>query len=63
LQSKDAKAVSLKFDAAAFRFSSERIDLADEGMRRSWGPALYRVKLTTINDVVKGRWTFEIVKS
>lgn len=53
------KDVSLKYDAAALRFSSERIELQDEGMRRSWGPALYRVKLTTVNDVTSGRWSFE----
>jgi hypothetical protein len=55
------KDVSLKYDAAALRFSSERIELQDEGMRRSWGPALYRVKLTTVIDVTRGRWLFEIV--
>jgi len=29
-------------------------------MQRSWGPALYRVQLKTVNDVTKGRWMFEI---
>jgi hypothetical protein len=53
------KDVSLKYDAAALRFSSERIELQDEGMRRSWGPALYRVKLTTVSGVTRGRWSFE----
>jgi hypothetical protein len=54
------KDVRLKYDAAAFRFNVEKIELADEGMRRSWGPALYRVQLRTVNDVTKGRWAFEI---
>jgi hypothetical protein len=54
------KDVSLKYDAAALRFSSEKIELQDEGMRRSWGPALYRVRLTTVSDVPRGRWSFEI---
>jgi hypothetical protein len=38
----------------------DKIVLEDEGMRRSWGPALYRVQLRTANDVMMGRWTFEI---
>lgn len=54
------KDVGLRYDAAIFRFSSEKIELTDEGMRRSWGPALYRVQLTTVSDVAKGQWTFEI---
>lgn len=54
------KDVSLKYDAAVLRFSSEKIELQDEGMRRSWGPALYRVRLTTASDVMRGRWSFEI---
>jgi hypothetical protein len=54
------KDIGLKYDAATFRFSSEEIELADEGMRRSWGPALYRVQLTTVSGVAKGEWAFEI---
>jgi hypothetical protein len=54
------KDVSLKYDAAALRFSSEKIELQDEGMRRSWGPALYRVRLTTVSGVSNGKWSFEI---
>jgi hypothetical protein len=60
VKGKNGKDVSLKYDAAALRFTSERIDLVDEGMRRSWGPALYRVQLKTIADVTKGRWSIEI---
>ena len=52
--------VRLKYDAAALRFSSEKIELEDEGMRRSWGPALYRVLLTS-TAVTSGRWQMEIV--
>jgi hypothetical protein len=48
------KDIGLKYDAATFR------ELADEGMRRSWGPALYRVQLTTVSGVAKGEWAFEI---
>jgi hypothetical protein len=55
------KDVSLKYDASVLRFSSEKIELADEGMRQSWGPAVYRVQLQTANDVARGRWVMEIL--
>ncbi len=55
------KDVSLKYDASSLRFTSEKIDLADEGMRRSWGPAVYRVQLRTVNDVSRERWMMEII--
>jgi Heparinase II/III-like protein len=54
------KDISLKYDAGVFRYSAEKIELNDEGMRRSWGPALYRVQLKTVSDVANGRWSFEI---
>lgn len=54
------KDVALKYDAAVFRSSVDTIELEDEGMRRSWGPALYRVQLHTVSDVSSGQWRFEI---
>ena len=48
------KDISLKYDAGVLRYSAEKIELNDEGMRRSWGPALYRVQLKTVSDVAKG---------
>jgi len=57
-----AKDVSLKYDAAALAYSMERIELKDEGMRRSWGPAVYRVQLRTSRDVDRARWVMEIVQ-
>lgn len=54
------KDVSLKYDAASLGFSMEKIDLKDEGMRRSWGPAVYRVQLRTLQDVDRARWAMEI---
>jgi hypothetical protein len=53
--------VSLHYDGAALGFSMEKIDLKDPGMRRSWGPTLYRVQLQTLKDVDRGRWTMEMV--
>jgi len=54
------KDVRLKYDGAALQFNVEKIELADEGMRRSWGPALYRVQLKTTSNFAGGRWLFEI---
>ena len=54
------KDVKLKYDGAALHFNVEKIELADPGMQRSWGPALYRVQFKTISDVVMGRWVFEL---
>jgi hypothetical protein len=55
-----AKDVTLKYDAAALHFTLNKIDLEDEGMRRTWGPALYRVRLHTAENVSSGQWSFEI---
>ena len=52
------KDVRMKYDAAAFHFASEKIEMPDEGMRHSWGPALYRVQLKTVSDVSHARWSF-----
>ena len=51
----------LKYDVTVLRFHVEKIELEDAGMRRSWGPALYRVQLKTAGEVAGGRWMFEIV--
>ncbi|HXC95281.1 MAG TPA: heparinase II/III family protein [Edaphobacter sp.] len=53
------KDVQMKYDAAALHFTSEKIEMTDEGMRRSWGPALYRVQLKTVSAVSHARWSFE----
>jgi hypothetical protein len=55
------KDVSLKYDAAALGYSMEKIELKDDGMRRSWGLAVYRVQLHTLRDVDRARWVMEIV--
>ena len=55
-----AKDVTLKYDAAALHFTLDKIDLEDEGMHRTWGPALYRVRLHTAENVSAGQWSFEI---
>lgn len=55
------KDVLLRYDAAPLAFNMERIELQDAGMRRSWGPAVYRVQLRTKADVAQAKWNFEIV--
>ncbi|QNI36871.1 heparinase II/III domain-containing protein [Edaphobacter albus] len=54
------KDVSLRYDAAALAFNMEKMELQDAGMRRSWGPAVYRVQLRTKADVTRANWKFEI---
>ncbi|MDE1178657.1 MAG: heparinase II/III family protein [Edaphobacter sp.] len=54
------KDVAIRFDAKALAFKSERIELEDASLRRSWGPALYRVLLTSTAPVAEGDWRFEI---
>ncbi|CAN5701237.1 heparinase II/III-family protein [soil metagenome] len=54
------KNVSIRYDAKALRYSVDKIELEDPGMRRSWGPALYRVLLTSVTPVATGNWKIEI---
>jgi hypothetical protein len=54
------KDVTVRFDAKALRPTVETVTLEDEGMRRSWGPALYRVRLTTISPVAEAKWEIVI---
>ena len=53
--------VSLKYDAALLRFSSEKIVLTDEGLRQSWGNEIYRILLHSSDDVQTGKWPLEII--
>lgn len=54
------KNVGIRYDVKTLRFSVDQIELEDPGMRRSWGPVLYRVLLTSISPVAAGNWKIEI---
>jgi hypothetical protein len=54
------KDVSIRYDNKALRATTDKLDLEDPGMRRSWGPALYRVWLTSVTPVASGNWKIEI---
>jgi len=53
--------VLLKYHAAQLRFSFEKITLSDEGLRRSWGPEIYRIQLHSTDDLQTAKWPMEIV--
>ena len=53
--------VTLKYDAAVATATVEKIDVKDEGMRRTWGGDLYRILLTSTGPTDSGKWTIELV--
>lgn len=52
------KPVMLRYDASALKPSMEKIELADQGLKSTWGQ-LYRVQLTSA-DLSNGNWTLEL---
>ncbi|MCS0584020.1 heparinase II/III-family protein [Massilia pinisoli] len=48
------RTVNLRFDAGVLRADVERIDLADPGLRREWGEALYRIRLASTQPLAAG---------
>jgi hypothetical protein len=46
--------VRLRFDPRQLRADVERIDLADAGLRREWGQALYRIRLASAQPLAAG---------
>jgi hypothetical protein len=49
-----SRAVQLRFDARVLRADVERVELADPGLRREWGNALYRVRLVSLRPLERG---------
>jgi hypothetical protein len=50
----------LAFDQAALKAAVERIAITDEALKRSWGEAVYRVKLNSAVPVAKAAWKLEL---
>jgi hypothetical protein len=48
------RTVRMRFDASALHVDVERIDLADPGLRREWGEALYRIRLASAQPLAAG---------
>ncbi|HEV2324802.1 MAG TPA: heparinase II/III family protein [Terracidiphilus sp.] len=59
LASAQGKAAQLKYDAAALSPKVETIQLADAGLRMSWGPRIYRILLNSTQPVSSGKWSYE----
>ena len=56
----DRGSVHLEFDSFALIPTVETIEVKDEGLRRSWGPTLYRVLLKSAEPMQNGAWTLRI---
>ncbi|TWI69791.1 heparinase II/III-like protein [Pseudoduganella lurida] len=52
--------VHLNFDAGTARAGIERLPLADAGLRREWGEALYRVTLASLQPMAQGELAITI---
>ncbi len=50
----------LIFDQAALRAEVERVAITDDAMKRSWGDAVYRIKLNSAAPVAKATWKLEL---
>lgn len=59
LASGHGKAAQLRYDAAALSSKVETIQLADPGLRMSWGAQIYRILLNTTQPVSSGKWSYE----
>jgi hypothetical protein len=59
LASGDGTASALKFDDAALEPKVETVELADQGLRASWGPQVYRILLNSKQPVSSGKWSYE----
>jgi hypothetical protein len=55
--------VSLQFDSGQLMAKVEAIELKDDGLRRTWGPAVYRVLLVTPAPVSRGMWDITMKKA
>ena len=57
---KEAKDVTLKFEAAVLTATFEKVELTDPGLKMTWGQ-MYRVLLTSASPVESGKWKIEVV--
>ena len=56
-------AVFLQFDAQQLTPSVEKINLTDETLKRSWGEAVYRLRLSSSGTVQQQVWKLELHRS
>lgn len=52
--------VLLAFDTQQMKAEVEKIVVTDEGMKHSWGSAIYRLKLISSAPVARSLWTLEL---
>jgi Heparinase II/III-like protein len=53
----------LHYDAAAIEPKVETIKLADQELRMSWGPQIYRILLNAKQPGSSGKWTYEFARA
>jgi hypothetical protein len=52
----------LKYDATQIKPEVEKIALADNGLRTSWGAEIYRIMLHSKQPIAKGNWSYEFTR-
>ncbi len=62
LNSGEASVSRLKFDGSRIEPKVETIELADAGLRASWGPQVYRILLSSNQPVASGKWSYEFTR-
>jgi len=50
----------LVFDQAALKAAIERVAITDDGLKHSWGDAVYRIRLNSAAPVAKATWKLEL---
>lgn len=63
LASGDGSVSVLKYDGAAIEPKVETVELADQGLRASWGPQVYRILLNSKQPVSSGKWSYEFARA
>ena len=56
----DGRRVSLKYDAAAFEATKEKVVLDDQRLRQVWGPEIWRLTLTASKPALRGNYKYVI---
>jgi hypothetical protein len=63
LASGPGKESQLTFDGTQLESKVETIELADAGLRASWGAQIYRILLSSKQPVTSGKWVYEFARA
>ncbi|HUD57204.1 MAG TPA: hypothetical protein VMR02_18370 [Terracidiphilus sp.] len=59
-ESGQGSAVVIDIGNADVSATSEEIPLTDPGLKKTWGPSVFHVKLSSKSSVSSGHWMFQI---